>query len=72
MINEKVHERIKKLRKLMTDNQIRFYLIPTSDFHQTEAVGSYFKAREYMSGFTGLWGNAALIFPKGARRKRHR
>ena len=43
MINEKVHERIKKLRKLMTDNQIRFYLIPTSDFHQTEVVGSYFK-----------------------------
>lgn len=60
MINEKVHERIKKLRKLMTDNQIRFYLIPTSDFHQTEAVGSYFKAREYMSGFTGSEGTLLI------------
>ena len=36
------------------------YLIPTSDFHESEYVGGYFKCREYMTGFTGSAGTAVI------------
>ncbi|MDD8049387.1 MAG: aminopeptidase P family N-terminal domain-containing protein [Thomasclavelia sp.] len=51
-----IKERIKKLQELMKSNNIDNYIIPTSDFHQSEYVGNYFLAREYMSGFTGSAG----------------
>lgn len=51
-----IKERIKSLRKLMEEKKIDIYLIPTSDFHESEYVGDFFKARKYMSGFTGSAG----------------
>lgn len=51
-----VKERIEELRKLMKEHGIDFYIIPTSDYHQSEYVGEYFGARKYMSGFTGSAG----------------
>ena len=48
-----VKERIEELRKLMKEHGIDLYIIPTSDYHQSEYVGEYFGARKYMSGFTG-------------------
>jgi Xaa-Pro aminopeptidase len=51
-----VKERIQHLRALMAENQMDAYIIPTSDFHESEYVGDYFKARKYMSGFTGSAG----------------
>lgn len=36
------------------------YIIPTADFHQSEYVGEYFKAREYITGFTGSAGTALI------------
>ena len=36
------------------------YMIPTADFHQSEYVGEYFKARSYMSGFTGSAGTLVV------------
>ena len=36
------------------------YVIPTADFHQSEYVGDYFKARAYMTGFTGSAGTAVV------------
>ena len=47
------------LRKEMKQEGIDFYMISTSDFHQSEYVDDYFKAREYFSGFTGS--NGTLI-----------
>lgn len=58
-------ERIKNLRALMDEAQIDAYLIPSSDFHQSEYVGDYFKCREYITGFTGSAGTA-LITPSEA------
>ena len=46
-----INQRITKLRQLMKERGIDLYIIPTSDFHQSEYVGSYFEARHYMSGF---------------------
>lgn len=32
------------------------YIVPTSDFHNSEYISDYFKGREYLSGFTGSAG----------------
>lgn len=55
-----VSERIKKLQNLMTQKNIDAYIVPTADFHQSEYVGEYFKARKYITGFTGSAGTAVI------------
>lgn len=45
--------RIEQLRSLMKKEGVYMYMIPDSDYHNSEYVGDYFKCREYMSGFTG-------------------
>lgn len=55
-----VKERLQHLRALMAENQMDAYIIPTSDFHESEYVGDYFKARKYMSGFTGSAGTLVV------------
>ena len=49
-------ERIAKLQQEMKAAGIDLYLVPTADFHQSEYVGDYFKARAWLSGFTGSAG----------------
>lgn len=61
----KVPERISALRKVMEERHVDAYLVPTDDFHSSEYVGSYFKCREYITGFTGSAGTA-LIMQDGA------
>ncbi len=53
-------ERVAKLRTLMREQGIDAYIIPTDDFHQSETVGDHFKAREYITGFTGSYGTAVI------------
>lgn len=48
------------LRQLMKQKQIDFYYVPTADFHESEYVGAYFKARHYITGFTGSAGYALI------------
>ena len=48
--------KLEKLRSLMAEHGIDYYVIPTDDFHASEYVGDYFQAREYISGFTGSAG----------------
>lgn len=55
-----ITERIEALRREMARRSIDVYLIPTSDFHESEYVGEYFKARKYMTGFTGSAGTAVI------------
>ncbi len=54
------NEKIQALRDQMQQRGIDIYLIPTSDFHESEYVGDYFKARKYMTGFTGSAGTAVV------------
>lgn len=56
----KVSERITKLRALMAEKNISMYIVPTADFHQSEYVGEHFKARKYITGFTGSAGTAVI------------
>ncbi len=55
-----MNERLKQLRDLMKERRIDAYLIPTSDFHESEYVGAYFKCRQYLTGFTGSAGTAVV------------
>ena len=55
-----VAERLSALRKCMQDKHIDIYIVPTADFHQSEYVGEHFKARAYITGFTGSAGTAVI------------
>ena len=55
-----IPQRLEKLRGLMAQRGIDAYIVPTSDFHESEYVGDYFKARKYMSGFTGSAGTLVV------------
>lgn len=55
-----IKERIVKLREQMKEKGIDIYIVPTADFHQTEYVGEYFKARKFITGFSGSAGTAVI------------
>ncbi len=54
-----IKERINALRALMKRENIDIYVVPTSDYHNSEYVGAHFKCREFLSGFTGS--NGTLV-----------
>lgn len=51
-----INRNVEKLRSLMDERSIDAYVIPTSDFHESEYVGEYFRGRKFISGFTGSAG----------------
>lgn len=53
-------ERLTALREQMKERGIQYYVIPSADFHQSEYVGDYFKARAFISGFTGSAGTVLV------------
>ena len=55
-----VTDRIAKLRKLMEERKMDAYIIPSADNHQSEYVGEHFKARAFISGFTGSAGTVIV------------
>ena len=55
-----IPERLKALRALMEQKGIDAYVVPTADFHQSEYVGDHFKARAFITGFTGSAGTAVI------------
>lgn len=52
------------LRNEMKKRGIDAYVIPTADFHESEYVGEYFKARSFICGFTGSAGTAVVTADK--------
>ncbi|MEG1255687.1 aminopeptidase P family protein [Clostridium sp.] len=66
-----IRERIESLRSSMEENGISAYIIPSFDSHQSEYVSEYFKARSWISGFTGSAGtvvvtlNRAILWADG-------
>lgn len=61
-----IQERLCKLRKSMQAAEIDCYLIPTSDYHDSEYVSSFFKVRKYFSGFTGSAGTLVVTKEEAA------
>ena len=65
MENTVIKERLSRLREVMEDQGIDFYMMPTADFHNSEYVSDYFKVREYFCNFTGSNGTL-LVWKEGA------
>ena len=55
-----ISERLAALRRGMEQESIDIYIVPSDDFHQSEYVGEYFKARQFITGFTGSAGTAVI------------
>ena len=58
-------QEIVEIRKLMQEEGMDVYYIPSGDFHSSEYVNDYFKAREFMSNLTGEAGDM-LVTEDGA------
>lgn len=59
-------EKLCALREQMRAHGLQAYLIVTDDYHASEYVGDYFRAREYMSGFTGSAGTLVVCEQEAA------
>ncbi len=55
-----IQERLAALRLLMKKRGMDAYLVPSGDCHQSEYTGEHFKAREFITGFTGSAGTAVI------------
>mgnify|MGYP002769453410 FL=1 len=55
-----IPERLTALREEMKRRNIDIYVVPTADFHESEYVGEHFKARKFITGFTGSAGTAVI------------
>lgn len=61
-----IQERLAGLRSAMKEASIDCYIIPTSDYHNSEYVSEYFMARKYFSGFTGSAGTLVVFADRAA------
>jgi Xaa-Pro aminopeptidase len=55
-----VDKRIKEIQVLMLVNNIDMYYVNTSDYHNSEYLGEYFKTRVFLTGFTGSQGTVVI------------
>ena len=60
-----VTEKLAALRQNMEARGLEGCIVVTDDFHGSEYVGAHFKAREFLSGFTGSAG-ALTVLREGA------
>lgn len=56
-----IPERLQQLRTIMEQEKVQAYVVCTDDFHGSEYVGSYFKMRAFLSGFTGSAGTLVVL-----------
>ncbi len=59
MENTVIKQRLVTLREAMERAGIDYYMMPTSDFHNSEYSADFFKVREYFCGFDGS--NGTLV-----------
>ncbi len=51
-----MRKELTSLRNMMKEKYIDVYIVPTNDFHGSEYINDFFKARSFVSGFTGSAG----------------
>ena len=56
-----VTEKLAALRQNMEARGLEGCIVVTDDFHGSEYVGAHFKAREFLSGFTGSAGTLTVL-----------
>lgn len=54
------NEKISALRKLMLKDNIKAYIIPSTDPHMSEYVAGFWESRKWISGFTGSAGTVVV------------
>ncbi|KAL8710954.1 MAG: hypothetical protein Q9220_004553 [cf. Caloplaca sp. 1 TL-2023] len=59
-------ERLRDLRKLMKENKIDLYIVPSEDSHQSEYIAPCDARREFISGFSGSAGTAVITHETAA------
>jgi len=55
-----INKRIEDIQKLMLNSDLDMYYVTTSDYHNSEYLGEYFKTREFLTGFTGSQGTVVI------------
>ena len=57
-----VKERVQALREKMKASGVAMYVVPSTDCHESEYVSEHFRARAFITGFTGSAGTAVNIY----------
>ena len=55
-----VEERVQALREKMKASGVAIYVVPSTDCHESEYVSEHFRARAFITGFTGSAGTAVI------------
>lgn len=55
-----IRDRLRLLREKMKENGVTVYVVPSTDCHESEYVCAHYRAREYITGFTGSAGTAVV------------
>ena len=63
-MKQSIKERIHALRMAFRPNNIKAFIIPSTDPHLSEYVAPYWMSREWISGFTGSAGTAVILMDK--------
>ena len=63
-MKQSIKERIHALRMTFRPNNIKAFIIPSTDPHLSEYVAPYWMSREWISGFTGSAGTAVILIDK--------
>ena len=63
-MKQSIKERIHALRMTFRPNNIKAFIIPSTDPHLSEYVAPYWMSREWTSGFTGSAGTVVILMDK--------
>lgn len=63
-MKQSIKKRIHALRMTFRPNNIKAFIIPSTDPHLSEYVAPYWMSREWISGFTGSAGTAVILMDK--------
>lgn len=63
-MKQSIKERIHALRMTFRPNNIKAFIIPSTDPHLSEYVAPYWMSREWISGFTGSAGTVVILMDK--------
>lgn len=65
-MENKIQERLNKLREIMKAQDLSAFIFPSTDPHQGEYIPDHWKGREWISGFDGSAGTAVVTLKSAA------
>ena len=63
-MKQTIKQRIEDLRKIMAEEGVQAFIVPSTDPHMSEYVAPHWQAREWISGFTGSAGTVVVTTDK--------